>query len=215
MFTPDAFAFFTDLAANNDRTWFAANKTRFETQVKAPFADLLARVSLRLEGTSVPFSGGPDTMFRLHRDTRFAADKSPYKTNTGGLLTPTGRKDMGGGMVYVHLDATGGFVAAGVYMPDPTRLTALRDRMVANPQAFLAMVDALATNGLTLSDEHTLSRSPRGYERHADSAIGPHLRRKSLFVQEPIARAAFLDGSVADLVADHALRAAPLLAFVR
>jgi uncharacterized protein (DUF2461 family) len=36
MFTPDAFAFFADLGANNDRTWFAANKTRFEAQVKPP-----------------------------------------------------------------------------------------------------------------------------------------------------------------------------------
>jgi uncharacterized protein (TIGR02453 family) len=215
MFTPDAFAFFAELAQNNDRTWFAANKARFESAVKAPFADLLARVSLRLEGTAVPFTGGPDTMFRIHRDTRFGRDKSPYKTNIGGLLTPTGRKDMSTGMVYIHLDAAAGFVACGLYQPDPPRLAALRDRMVRDPAAVLAMVAALGRNGLRLSDAGNLTRLPKGFESEADSPIAAHLRRRSLFVEEPLPMSCFLDGTVADRVADHALRAAPLLAFTK
>jgi uncharacterized protein (TIGR02453 family) len=215
MFTPDAFAFFAELAQNNDRAWFAANKARYDTAVKAPFADLLARVSLRLDGTAVPFAGGPDTIFRIHRDTRFARDKSPYKTNMGGLLTPTGRKDMSTGMIYIHLDAGGGFVASGIYMPDPPRLAALRDRMVRAPAAFLGMVDALGRAGLVLSDEGNLTRMPKGFDTQADTPLAPHLRRKSLFVQEPLPQSCYLDGSIADRVADHALRAGPLLAFCR
>lgn len=210
MFTPDAFAFFADLAAHNDREWFAGNKARFETSVKAPFADLLGRIALRLEGTAIPYAGGADTMFRIHRDTRFAHDKSPYKTNVGGLLTPTGRKDMSTGMIYVHLDAAGCFCAAGVYQPEPARLAVLRDRMVADPDRYLA-----AIAGLTLSDEGTLTRMPRGYERHAEGPLAPHLRRKSLFVQYHVPMAACLDGSVADIVAAHALTAAPLLTWLR
>jgi uncharacterized protein (TIGR02453 family) len=215
MFTPDAFAFFVDLAQHNDRTWFAANKSRYDAQVKTPFTALLQAASLRLDGTAVPYAGGPDTLFRIHRDTRFAHDKSPYKTNMGGLLTPTGRKDMGAGMVYVHLDADGGFVASGVYMPDPPRLAGLRDRMVRAPDAFLGMVATLAARGLTLSDEGSLTRMPKGYDAHADTPLAPHLRRKSLIVREPIPASAYLDGSAADLIAAHAQRAAPLLAFCR
>jgi uncharacterized protein (TIGR02453 family) len=215
MFTPDAFAFFAELAAHNDRDWFAANKARYERAVKAPFAALLAAVTLRLEDSETPYIGGAATMFRIHRDTRFSHDKSPYKTNTGGLLTPDGAKDMGRGMIYVHLDATGGFCAAGIYMPPPLRLAALRDGMAAAPAAFLALADALAARGLPLSDEGSLTRMPRGYERHADTPLAPHLRRKHLFVQEPLPRESFLDGSAPDRIADHARRAAPLLAFCR
>jgi uncharacterized protein (TIGR02453 family) len=215
MFTPDAFAFFADLAAHNDRDWFAANKTRFEAQVKAPFAALLAAVTLRLEDSATPYIGSTATMFRIHRDTRFSRDKSPYKTNTGGLLTPDGAKDMGRGMIYAHLDATGGFCAAGIYMPPPPRLAALRDRMVADPDTFLAMADTLAAHGLALSDEDSLTRMPRGFDAHAATPLAPHLRRKHLFVQETLPRDSFLDGSVADRIADHARRASPLLAFCR
>lgn len=215
MFTPDAFAFFADLAAHNDRDWFAANKTRYERAVKTPFAALLAAVTLRLEDSDTPYSGGAATMFRIHRDTRFSRDKSPCKTNTGGLLTPDGARDMGRGMVYIHLDATGGFCAAGIYKPLPPRLAALRDRMVADPTGFLALADTLAARGLTLSDEDSLTRMPRGFERHADTPLALHLRRKHLFAQETLPRDSFLDGSAADRVARFARNAAPLLAFCR
>lgn len=194
MFTPDAFTFFADLAQHNDRAWFAANKARYEAQVKAPFTALLQAASLRLDGTAVPYTGGPDTLFRIHRDTRFAHDKWPYKTNMGGLLTPTGRKDMGAGMVYVHLDADGGFVASGVYLPDPPRLASLRDRMARAPDAFLRLVDTLAAHGLMLSDEGSLTRMPKGYDANAATPLAPHLKRKSLIVREPLPTSAYLDG---------------------
>jgi uncharacterized protein (TIGR02453 family) len=87
---PDAFAFLENLAANNDREWFNANKKTFATELERPFVHLLETLSARLADASRPLSGGKTTVFRMNRDVRFSDDKRPYKTNLSGLLTPSG-----------------------------------------------------------------------------------------------------------------------------
>src|SRR5262249_17068758 len=84
-FTPRLFAFLRELKANNSREWFQANKARYVEDVQQPmlrfiadFAAPLARISRNLEADPRPVGG---SMFRIHRDTRFARDKSPYKTH--------------------------------------------------------------------------------------------------------------------------------------
>ena len=46
-FSPALFRFLEDLSANNDRTWFAANKGRFEAEVKAPLHALVHALAPR------------------------------------------------------------------------------------------------------------------------------------------------------------------------
>ena len=86
-FTHDTFAFLTELAANNNREWFLANKPRYERDVKDPalrfitdFAEPLAEISPHFRADP-RVNGG--SLFRIYRDTRFSKDKSPYKTMTG------------------------------------------------------------------------------------------------------------------------------------
>jgi uncharacterized protein (TIGR02453 family) len=133
---PDAFAFLENLAANNDREWFNANKKTFATELERPFVHLLETLSARLTDASRPLSGGKATVFRMNRDVRFSDDKRPYKTNLSGLLTPSGTKKELGGIVYLHLDAQGGFAAAGLYNLTPAQLGPIRDTMIADAKGF-------------------------------------------------------------------------------
>ena len=90
-FPPDAFPFFRELTANNNRDWFLANKTRYEATVLAPVASLAADLSARLAKAKLPLRAEPKkTMFRVHRDVRFFKDKSPYKTHAGAVLSRDG-----------------------------------------------------------------------------------------------------------------------------
>jgi uncharacterized protein (TIGR02453 family) len=86
-FTPALFRFLRELKANNTREWFAANKDRYETEVRGPALDFVADVAPRLERISPHFVADPrpsgGSLFRIHRDTRFSKDRSPYKTYTG------------------------------------------------------------------------------------------------------------------------------------
>ncbi|MEM1370834.1 MAG: DUF2461 domain-containing protein, partial [Pseudomonadota bacterium] len=111
IFDKAAFTFLRRLAINNNREWFNDNKTIYKSELEAPMQALLEELSSRLTQLPIPLSGGPKTMFRINRDVRFSNDKSPYKTNVSAVLTPTGTKQHDGGLVYLHLDATGGFAA--------------------------------------------------------------------------------------------------------
>ena len=70
--------FLADLAANNNRAWFKANAARYREQFQQPAEALLQGLQNELEthcGLAVSAK-----IFRLARDLRFAADKTPYHT---------------------------------------------------------------------------------------------------------------------------------------
>ena len=71
-------------------------------------------------------------MFRIHRDVRFAKDKTPYKTNVAAMWH---RQNLGKNETasfYVHLDAKELFVGAGIYLPMPETLKILRNHVAAH-----------------------------------------------------------------------------------
>src|ERR1044072_1345885 len=108
MFTRDAFKFLRELRENNDRAWFAANKERYEKYVRQPalkfvsgFSPRLAKISPHLVADPRPVGG---SLFRIHRDTRFSRDKSPYKTHLGvHFFHDTGKKAPSVPGFYLHI----------------------------------------------------------------------------------------------------------------
>jgi uncharacterized protein (DUF2461 family) len=77
-------AFLKELARNNNREWFQANKSRYETSVldvalrfiqamQEPMAEIAPHFVV--QATRV---GG--SLMRVYRDTRFSNAKTPYKT---------------------------------------------------------------------------------------------------------------------------------------
>lgn len=93
-----AMSFFADLAANNSREWWLANRARYDTEVRGPLEQLL-------EDLAAEF--GEAKVFRPNRDTRFSADKSPYKTNAAAVTS-----EGDGTSLYVSLSAEGLHVGA-------------------------------------------------------------------------------------------------------
>jgi uncharacterized protein (TIGR02453 family) len=77
-FTAEAFGFYRGLVADNSRAYWAEHKAVYERAVRAPMQALL-------DGLSGEFDADV-ALFRPHRDVRFSADKSPYKTSQGGFL---------------------------------------------------------------------------------------------------------------------------------
>ena len=100
-FPPDALAFLRELTANNDRAWFLANKSRYETQVRDPVSSLVTDLAARLAKTKTPLRGDAKrSLFRINRDVRFSKHKNPYKTYAGATLTRAGR---------IHIDPAESF----------------------------------------------------------------------------------------------------------
>jgi uncharacterized protein (TIGR02453 family) len=213
MIPEKAFGLLAELEANNNRDWFDANRDAIRTRVQEPFAAVLEAVSERLADTDVPLSGGAGTMFRMNRDVRFSADKSPYKASASGLLTPSGTKDEAGGLMYLHMDRNGGFLACGFYKMETRALNRIRDRIVARPDAFRAALDQLSEAGLELSSDDMLKTMPRGYTDHAEAWFAEHLQRKVLIVRHDLSRTSWERGGVVDKACEIASACAGLLRF--
>jgi len=179
-FTPATFDFLTELAANNNRDWFAANKPRYEGDVKAPalrfisdFGPHLARIGPRFRAD--PRANG-GSLFRIYRDTRFSRDKSPYKTHTGIHFRHEAAKDAHAPGFYLHLQPGRVFVGCGTWRPAGPALRTIREAIDQDPGAWRqASRDRRFRASFELSGE-SLIRAPRGFG--PDHPLIADLRRK-------------------------------------
>jgi uncharacterized protein (TIGR02453 family) len=136
-FGPELFGFLSDLEANNNREWFAANRQRYEEHLLEPALAFIEAFSPRLEKISPHFradarpSGG--SLFRIYRDTRFSTDKSPYKTNLGIHFRHERAKDAHAPGYYLHIGPDEVFAGGGIWRPDTGAATRIREAIVADP----------------------------------------------------------------------------------
>lgn len=128
-FTQDFLDFFKELAANNHKDWFHANKKRYEKSVKEPFKVFVQDMINKAAVEDDRFAGeAKDAIFRINRDIRFSKDKSPYKLQMGAVIAPGGRKEgMGIPGMYLELSPAHFRFYSGVYMPEKEVLHNIRE----------------------------------------------------------------------------------------
>ena len=212
-FRPAALRFFTDLATHQEKAWFEAHRATYEHEVLAPLRALVADLATELARRKVPLTADPlKAVFRIHRDVRFSRDKRPYKTHAGAILSRDGSKDRFG-LLYLHIDPNGSFVATGFHQPDPKLLEALRHAMLDEPQRILDAIAALINVGAELSRDDALTRLPRGFEQAAGTRVADLIRLRSLVMARPIAADALAHPALVGSLADLAVAALPLLRF--
>lgn len=180
-FTPALFEFLGELRLHNDRAWFEENRERYLRDVRDPMlrfiadvAPVLRRIAPSLVADPRPVGG---SLFRIHRDTRFSADKAPYKTNAAAHFRHETGRDVHGPGCYVSLAPGEVEVGGGVWHPDGDALRAIRRSMVDAPAAWKRATGTPAMERLAWWGE-SLSRAPRGFPE--DHALGDLLRRKDL-----------------------------------
>lgn len=166
-FEKQTIAFLEELAANNNREWFAENKTRYEEHVldvalqfiqsmQEPLAEIAPRF------TAVPQRVGGSLM-RVYRDTRFSKNKLPYKTNIGIQFRHEMAKDVHSPGYYVHIDPEQVFIGVGMWRPEADALRAIRERIVAKPAEWSRVrSDSKFRRNFDFGGE-ALSRPPRGF----------------------------------------------------
>ena len=210
-FGPDALPFFKALAFHQTKEWFDENRATYETQIKAPFGDLVEDLAAAFAKASVPLKGDRKaSLFRLNRDIRFSKDKSPYKTHAGAVLTRGGAKN-DNGLFYIHVAPDECFVAAGFYHPEPDDLTRLRRAIARAPKDYEKVMKGLDRVGIALRDDESLTRLPRGFETVTDPKVAAAVMKKSFIGSKPIAAARLAKPALIDDLVAFGKQALPLL----
>jgi len=210
--TPRTFRFFSELARNNDREWFEANKRRYIEEVRDPlvrfieaFGPKLARISAHMVADPRPVGG---SLFRIYRDTRFSKDKRPYKTHAGLSFRHADGRDVHAPVFYLHLEPGSVFAAAGMWRPPAESVKLVRDAIVAHPERWRR-----ATRTCPLG-EHAdgLKRAPRGYD--PEHPLVEDLKRQSFITATSFTEKEACAPDFLDRFAQACRRATPLMQFL-
>ncbi|MGU3432375.1 DUF2461 domain-containing protein [Actinomycetes bacterium M1A6_2h] len=173
-----ALDFYEDLEADNSKIWWTAHKEVYDESVRAPMTALAAELEKEF---------GTAKLFRPYRDVRFSKDKIPYKTHQGLFVDV--QPSVG---YYLHIDASGLFVAGGFYSSSPETIARFRaavDDDVRGPE-LESILRAVEKKGFERGGD-SLKTKPRGFD--VDHPRIELLRHKSLTESKKLGSPAWLE----------------------
>ncbi|QDU53930.1 DUF2461 domain-containing protein [Aeoliella mucimassa] len=197
--------FLEELSRHNTKQWFDANRERYETELRQPALQFIEAMEQPLKKisphlTAVPKKVGGSLM-RIHRDTRFSNDKSPYKTNVGIQFRHETGKDVHCPGYYFHIDTDQVFLAAGIWHPDNTTLRAIRETIDEYPSDWKRARDGKAFRQRFELSGDSLKRPPRGFG--TDHKYVDDLKRKDHIAVANLDYDLLFDKNLARIATDH------------
>ena len=215
-FTPATFGFLRDLAANNDRDWFNANKPRYIEKVQEPALEFITDFGRRLEKISPHFTadarvvGG--SLFRIQRDTRFSKDKTPYKQNTGVQFRHEAAKDAHAPGYYLHLEPGECFAGVGLWRPETKVAYAIREKIADDPAAWKKAAHGKRFTDVFSLGGDSLVRPPKGFD--PEHPYIDDLKRKDFIASTRLTQKQITSEGFIDEYAKLCRSATPLMRFL-
>lgn len=191
---PTILEFLTDLKLNNNREWFEANKKRFKAEEKSFkqfFAALFDEMKKHDEVDEMK-------TFRIYRDVRFSADKTPYKGHFSGTFHRLKPRLRGG--YYLHIEPGNSFAAGGFWEPSKEDLLRIRKEFEMDDKPMRAILNDPAFNTTfgkifdSWGDE--LKSAPAGFSKDhnaADLLRFKHFTFSHKFTDEEVLAPGFLE----------------------
>lgn len=219
-FSKTGFQFLKELKENNAKEWFEERRDIYEQSLRNPSKSLIEDMDQVFLQEALPFEASlKKSLFRIHRDTRFSKDKSPYKTNIG-ITFPVIREGMSKEAkteipgIYLHIEPNACFVAGGLYMPDASQLKSIRGRIEEdwetlnelnhNPDFLKEFPDGLHGN--------KLKTMPRGFDPEHPGK--EYLRMKQFIVMSFIPDAITQSEKLIQLLTKKAKSMAPIMLYL-
>ncbi len=141
-FTEDFIVFFKELAANNHKDWFHANKKRYETYVKRPFEAFVGVMIAEIQKYEPDMQIEPkDCMLRINRDIRFSKDKAPYNLHYTAFISKGGRKDKNQPGIFLRFSPEMIGIMGGCFGPSKEQLQKIRNTIDKDNGDFKALIE--------------------------------------------------------------------------
>lgn len=205
--------FLRRLSDNNDREWFDAHRAEW-THVKGLWADFTAEL---IEGVasfdpSVRGLRPQDCTYRIARDTRFSADKRPYKSWLGTFIAPHGKKSGYAGY-YFHVEPVGDgllgnhLLAAGAVCIEPAVLRSIREEVLDHGDELT--VSIRRARGFRLDTTNRLKRVPTGFP--AESEHADLLKQKDYCLEKRVSEEFVLSDGLPERLVEEFRHTKPFL----
>lgn len=152
-FTDETVQFFLDLRFHNHPDFFHQEHDRYVEVVQKQFYSLIEDLSPALLKIDQNIEIRPfKCLSRIHRDTRFSRDKSPYRDHLWFLFRKAGRPREKSLFYFGEFGPDQLAWGLGIWGENKEIMDAFRKKMEANPQGMLAMIDDmnLSEHGLGL-----------------------------------------------------------------
>jgi len=169
---PDGLAFLRALKRNNRREWFKPRKDKYEAVVRAPLVAMVERLAADLRGFAPDLVASPRaSLYRIYRDTRFSANKTPYKTHAAAVFPCRSLPKHQGAGLYFHVSPDEVWIGGGMYAPDTSQLQAVREHIAANVRRLRTIVESPSfRRTVGRLEGERLQRVPRGFPKDHDAA---------------------------------------------
>jgi uncharacterized protein (TIGR02453 family) len=181
-FTPEAITFFRGLERNNHRDWFQPRKQIYEQKVKGPMIELVDALNQKMMTFAPDYITDPEkAIYRIYRDVRFSADKTPYKTHIAASFFRHGTPKHGGAGYYFSVAAKEVEVAGGIYMPPTDCLLSVRQHLAQQHEQFRRISSSRPIRTLFGGVQgEQLARVPKGFP--ADHPAADLLKHKQFLL---------------------------------
>ncbi|MEO6150406.1 MAG: DUF2461 domain-containing protein [Mucilaginibacter sp.] len=215
MIKKETLDFLKDIAVNNNRDWFMANKARHDSARGnvIDFTGAVIKALAKMDPTVNADADPKKCVLRIYRDVRFSKNKTPYKGNFGITLfqTPGGGR---GPEYYIHIEPGKSFLAGGYWMPEAADLKKIRQEIDYNAGELKSIVDTpeFIKQFGNIREHDRLKTVPRDYTaEHPDIDL---LKLKSFIAEHPLKDAELLKKDAAEHVVSLCSKIYPLNVFL-
>lgn len=207
--------FLRELSLNNNREWFIEHKAWYE-QCRQDFEQLCTELIRRiaLYDPEIGHLQAKECIFRIYRDIRFSADKTPYKQHFGCYIAKNGGRNSDYGGYYIHLQPDACSFSGGVWCPPVDLLRALRQSMYDNIEEFLEITGEPEFKSMypALWTTDKLKVVPRGFPK--DWEYADLFKYKHYLVEHEIPETIAQSDQLIDYVAECARVVVPFNRFL-
>lgn len=212
-FQKDFIDFFKELAGNNNKQWFDANRKRYEKSVKDPFKAFVEEMIVRLkkEDPRIDMSA-QQAIFRINRDIRFSKDKTPYKAQSSAMISVGGKKDHSTPGLYFQFDPEHVRIYSGCYELEKDALQGIREAIKSKGAEFKKLMNAKKFKD-TFGEIHGDKNKILPKDLQAAAEKQPLIYNKSFYYYHKLPPKTVLDPNLPKILVEHFKIAQPLGAF--
>jgi uncharacterized protein (TIGR02453 family) len=185
-FRPELIEFLRELRDNNSRDWFQAHRAQYEDSLLQPAREFVLAMGERLQALGSDIHAEPrvhGSIFAINRDTRFSADKTPYKTHLDLWFWQSNRPGLNRESpgYFFRLTPENLILGAGMHAFSANGALERFRQAVLDDVAGQRLDDAVRQTGHQAVGGRTYKRVPRGLPQQHPRANW--LRHSGLFVQ--------------------------------